>query len=152
MATAYHLQGLIRFDYLPVWFMVGLIFERIHRALDQYIPDCLHLLSINISQRLRILALICAPYLPRRPNVFSILAVSFMHRLRQGGIKEMRFRKSIAGKGLRRCPGLLRRSRSFSKGNGRSVFAQPSSSCELGMGEGRLITTMAAKFPEVNWH
>jgi uncharacterized membrane protein len=35
-STAYHLQGLIRLDYLPVWFVVGLIFERVHRALDQY--------------------------------------------------------------------------------------------------------------------
>lgn len=29
--------GYIRLDYLPVWFIVGLIFERYHDFLDQYV-------------------------------------------------------------------------------------------------------------------
>ncbi|HHX96338.1 MAG TPA: hypothetical protein GX687_02585 [Clostridia bacterium] len=33
--TPYHLQGLIRWDYFPAWFFAGLIFERIHQALDK---------------------------------------------------------------------------------------------------------------------
>lgn len=36
-ATPYHIQGLIRLDYIPAWFMVGLIFERIHQKLDKLI-------------------------------------------------------------------------------------------------------------------
>lgn len=34
-ATPYHIQGLIRLDYIPVWFVAGLIFERVHRAFDK---------------------------------------------------------------------------------------------------------------------
>lgn len=33
--TPYHIRGLIRLDYIPAWFLAGLIFERIHRALDK---------------------------------------------------------------------------------------------------------------------
>lgn len=33
--TPYHIQGLIRLDYIPAWFVVGLAFERIHRRLDK---------------------------------------------------------------------------------------------------------------------
>jgi len=34
-ATPYHITGLIRLDYFPVWFVAGLIFERIHKVLDR---------------------------------------------------------------------------------------------------------------------
>ncbi|MDX9872987.1 MAG: hypothetical protein RBT41_11305, partial [Clostridia bacterium] len=33
--TPYHMDGYIRMDYAPVWFIVGLLFERIHRFLDR---------------------------------------------------------------------------------------------------------------------
>lgn len=33
--TAYSINGYIRLDYLPIWFMAGLIFERIHNFLDR---------------------------------------------------------------------------------------------------------------------
>ena len=33
--TPYHIQGFIRLDYIPAWFLAGLIFERIHKALDK---------------------------------------------------------------------------------------------------------------------
>ncbi|MDD4146134.1 MAG: hypothetical protein PHS83_03390 [Clostridia bacterium] len=33
--TPYQIQGLIRLDYIPAWFLAGLIFERIHRTLDK---------------------------------------------------------------------------------------------------------------------
>jgi len=36
-ATPYHIQGLIRLDYIPAWFLAGLIFERIHRSLDKLV-------------------------------------------------------------------------------------------------------------------
>jgi hypothetical protein len=29
------MDGYIRMDYAPVWFIVGLLFERIHRFLDR---------------------------------------------------------------------------------------------------------------------
>lgn len=35
--TPYHIHGLIRLDYIPAWFLAGLIFERIHRALDRFL-------------------------------------------------------------------------------------------------------------------
>lgn len=31
----YHLHGYIRLDYLPAWFVVGLLFERTHAFLDK---------------------------------------------------------------------------------------------------------------------
>jgi uncharacterized membrane protein len=33
--TPYHIQGLIRLDYIPAWFSAGLIFEIIHHRLDK---------------------------------------------------------------------------------------------------------------------
>ncbi|HHY05856.1 MAG TPA: hypothetical protein GX532_02615 [Clostridia bacterium] len=35
--TPYHLQGLIRLDYIPAWFLAGLVFEKIHRTLDKLV-------------------------------------------------------------------------------------------------------------------
>ncbi|MDD2401655.1 MAG: hypothetical protein PHI90_01410 [Clostridia bacterium] len=35
-STFYHVQGIIRLDYFPVWFVVGLLFERIHDNIDEY--------------------------------------------------------------------------------------------------------------------
>ncbi|MGI6588652.1 MAG: putative ABC transporter permease [Peptococcia bacterium] len=35
--TPYHIQGLIRLDYIPAWFLAGLVFEKIHRTLDKLI-------------------------------------------------------------------------------------------------------------------
>ena len=32
----YAVEGLIRLDYAPAWFIAGLIFERIHHALDSH--------------------------------------------------------------------------------------------------------------------
>ncbi|MCR4441420.1 MAG: hypothetical protein QHH10_04660 [Peptococcaceae bacterium] len=34
-STPYHVNGLIRLDYLPVWFVVGLLFEKIHLFIDR---------------------------------------------------------------------------------------------------------------------
>lgn len=34
-STHYHLDGYIRFDYAPAWFIVGLLFERVHDFLDR---------------------------------------------------------------------------------------------------------------------
>lgn len=34
-STKYTLKGYIRFDYFPVWFFVGLLFEKIHDLLDK---------------------------------------------------------------------------------------------------------------------
>lgn len=34
-STPYHIQGIIRLDYFPAWFCVGLFFERIHKTLDK---------------------------------------------------------------------------------------------------------------------
>ncbi|MFA5524457.1 MAG: hypothetical protein WDA24_08865 [Tissierellales bacterium] len=34
-STVYTLNGYIRFDYFPVWFVVGLVFEKIHAFLDK---------------------------------------------------------------------------------------------------------------------
>ncbi len=33
--TPYHIQGFIRLDYIPAWFLAGLVFERIHKALNK---------------------------------------------------------------------------------------------------------------------
>lgn len=33
--TPYHVQGYIRLDYAPLWFLVGLLFERFHLFLDK---------------------------------------------------------------------------------------------------------------------
>lgn len=33
---AYAVDKLVRLDYAPAWFVAGLIFERIHMALDRY--------------------------------------------------------------------------------------------------------------------
>ncbi|MBO8168995.1 MAG: hypothetical protein H0Z35_07420 [Thermoanaerobacteraceae bacterium] len=33
--TAYHIKGLIRLDYAPVWFGAGLLFEKLHDYLDR---------------------------------------------------------------------------------------------------------------------
>lgn len=33
--TPYHIRGLIRLDYAPAWFAVGLLFERLHHTLDE---------------------------------------------------------------------------------------------------------------------
>lgn len=30
-------QNLIRLDYAPAWFVAGLLFERVHRAIDRYV-------------------------------------------------------------------------------------------------------------------
>ncbi|MHA1675762.1 MAG: putative ABC transporter permease [Candidatus Njordarchaeales archaeon] len=38
METKLHLHGLIRFDYAPVWFMLGLILEPIHDLLIEVTP------------------------------------------------------------------------------------------------------------------
>lgn len=35
--TPYTIWGFIRFDYFPVWFIVGLIFEKFHDFLDKKI-------------------------------------------------------------------------------------------------------------------
>jgi uncharacterized membrane protein len=37
--TQYTLDGLIRLDYAPAWFVVGLIFERFHDWLDNNLPE-----------------------------------------------------------------------------------------------------------------
>lgn len=37
--TQYTLDGLIRLDYAPAWFVVGLIFERFHDWLDHILPE-----------------------------------------------------------------------------------------------------------------
>lgn len=34
-STTYTLRGYIRFDYFPAWFIVGLIFEKVHDFLDK---------------------------------------------------------------------------------------------------------------------
>jgi len=34
-STKYTIKGYIRFDYIPAWFAVGLIFEKIHDFLDK---------------------------------------------------------------------------------------------------------------------
>ncbi len=34
-STRYTLKGYIRFDYFPAWFIVGLVFEKIHDLLDK---------------------------------------------------------------------------------------------------------------------
>lgn len=34
--TGYNLYGYIRFDYLPIWFLVGLAFEKLHDLIDEY--------------------------------------------------------------------------------------------------------------------
>lgn len=33
--SPYHIQGLIRLDYTPEWFAVGLLYEQIHDFLDR---------------------------------------------------------------------------------------------------------------------
>lgn len=33
--TPYNIDGLIRLDYFPVWFLVGLLWEKFHAALDK---------------------------------------------------------------------------------------------------------------------
>lgn len=40
--TPYHINGFIRLDYFPVWFVVGLIFERVHRLADFITHNILH--------------------------------------------------------------------------------------------------------------
>lgn len=37
-STRYTLYGYVRFDYLPAWFAVGLIFEKYHDFLDSFQP------------------------------------------------------------------------------------------------------------------
>ena len=37
--TKYHLEGLIRFDYIPVWFTLGLILEQAQDLLVQMTPQ-----------------------------------------------------------------------------------------------------------------
>ena len=34
-STPYHINGLIRLDFGPAWFAVGLLFEKTHQALDR---------------------------------------------------------------------------------------------------------------------
>ncbi len=34
-STPYHVNGLIRLDYAPAWFIVGLFFERLHETLKK---------------------------------------------------------------------------------------------------------------------
>lgn len=34
-SSPYHLNGYIRFDYIPVWFFVGLLLEKVHEFLDR---------------------------------------------------------------------------------------------------------------------
>jgi len=34
-STPYHVNGFIRLDFAPVWFAVGLLFEKIHQMLDK---------------------------------------------------------------------------------------------------------------------
>lgn len=34
-STPYHINGLIRLDFAPAWFVVGFIFERVHASLDK---------------------------------------------------------------------------------------------------------------------
>jgi len=34
-STPYHLHGYIRLDYAPVWFVVGLLLEKVHKLLDR---------------------------------------------------------------------------------------------------------------------
>lgn len=34
-STNYTIKGYIRFDFIPVWFVVGLIFEKVHDFLDK---------------------------------------------------------------------------------------------------------------------
>lgn len=36
--TRFSVQGLIRLDYLPAWFVLGLLFERAHAALEAIVP------------------------------------------------------------------------------------------------------------------
>lgn len=40
--TPYHLNGYIRLDYAPVWFALGLIFERVHKIVDSLTHNILH--------------------------------------------------------------------------------------------------------------
>lgn len=40
--TNYHINGFIRLDYFPVWYVVGLIFERVHRLADFITHNILH--------------------------------------------------------------------------------------------------------------
>jgi len=40
--TPYQLHGYIRFDYAPVWFVLGIIFERIHTVVDSIAYNILH--------------------------------------------------------------------------------------------------------------
>ena len=35
VSTPYHINGLIRVDFAPAWFVVGLLFEKIHHMLDK---------------------------------------------------------------------------------------------------------------------
>ncbi len=35
LTASYHINGLIRLDYIPVWFTVGLLFEKTHDFLDR---------------------------------------------------------------------------------------------------------------------
>lgn len=37
-ATRYSVNGFIRLDYAPVWFITGLVFERVHDFLRQRLP------------------------------------------------------------------------------------------------------------------
>lgn len=41
-STPYHLNGYIRFDYAPVWFMLGLFFEKGHQLVDTILDNILH--------------------------------------------------------------------------------------------------------------
>ena len=41
--TPYHLNGFIRLDFAPAWFIVGLLFEKVHHALDKILDK--HLAS-----------------------------------------------------------------------------------------------------------
>jgi len=34
--TSWHLLGLIRFDMAPIWFVTGLLFERLHDYMDRF--------------------------------------------------------------------------------------------------------------------
>ncbi len=36
--NSFSINGFIRLDYAPAWFVVGLLFERLHNSLDQMIP------------------------------------------------------------------------------------------------------------------
>jgi len=71
---------------------------------------------------------------------------------RQGGIKEMRFRKSIAGKRIEDMPGLIKEEPELLKGKWQECFGNSHPlHVELGMGKGGFITTMAAQFPAINF-